>query len=63
MSLMTRTRFEVVPLTKHIGAELRGIDWAPDRVDRAIRHGRLGRRRGAGGLWRGACRDRPTRQR
>ena len=26
MSVMTRTRFEVVPLTKHIGAELRGID-------------------------------------
>ncbi len=23
---MTRTRFEVVPLTKHIGAEIRGID-------------------------------------
>src|SRR5262249_50101345 len=26
MDLMTKTRFEVVPLTKHIGAELRGID-------------------------------------
>ena len=26
MAVMTRTRFEVVPLTKHIGAELRGID-------------------------------------
>ena len=24
--IMTKTRFEVVPLTKHIGAELRGID-------------------------------------
>ncbi|MFL5062965.1 MAG: TauD/TfdA dioxygenase family protein [Xanthobacteraceae bacterium] len=26
MNVMTKTRFEVVPLTKHIGAELRGID-------------------------------------
>jgi taurine dioxygenase len=26
MNLMTKTRFEIVPLTKHIGAELRGID-------------------------------------
>ena len=26
MGLMTKTRFEVVPLTRHIGAELRGID-------------------------------------
>ncbi len=26
MNVMTKTRFEIVPLTKHIGAELRGID-------------------------------------
>src|SRR3954470_8116546 len=26
MNVLTKTRFEVVPLTKHIGAELRGID-------------------------------------
>jgi taurine dioxygenase len=26
MNVITRTRFELVPLTKHIGAELRGID-------------------------------------
>src|SRR5260370_35086836 len=26
MSLMTKNRLQVVPLTKHIGAELRGID-------------------------------------
>jgi taurine dioxygenase len=26
MNVMTKTRFEVVPLTRHIGAELRGID-------------------------------------
>ena len=25
-TLTTKTRFEVAPLTKHIGAELRGID-------------------------------------
>ena len=36
MNLMTKTRFEVVPLTKHIGAELRGIDLRqkPDERDR-----------------------------
>ena len=26
MGVMTRTRFDVVPLTKHIGAEIRGLD-------------------------------------
>ena len=26
MNVMTKTRLEVVPLTKHIGAEIRGID-------------------------------------
>ena len=26
MSMLTRTRFDVVPLTKHIGAEIRGLD-------------------------------------
>ena len=26
MNVITRTRFELVPLTEHIGAELRGID-------------------------------------
>ena len=26
MTVITRTRFEVVPLTKHIGAEIRGLD-------------------------------------
>jgi hypothetical protein len=31
MTVMTRTRFDVVPLSKHIGAEIRGLDlrgWA-----------------------------------
>jgi alpha-ketoglutarate-dependent taurine dioxygenase len=34
MNVITQTRFEVVPLTKHIGAELRGIDLRqkPDEV-------------------------------
>jgi hypothetical protein len=26
MSMLTRTRYDVVPLTKHIGAEIRGLD-------------------------------------
>ena len=26
MNVMTRTRFDVVPLTTHIGAEIRGLD-------------------------------------
>ena len=26
MTLMTRTRLDIVPLTKHIGAEIRGFD-------------------------------------
>ena len=32
MDAVTTTRFEVVPLTKHIGAEIRGIDLR-DRLD------------------------------
>jgi hypothetical protein len=26
MTVMTQSRLEVVPLTKHIGAEIRGLD-------------------------------------
>ena len=26
MTVMTRTKFDVVPLSKHIGAEIRGLD-------------------------------------
>jgi hypothetical protein len=37
MSVMTRTRFEVVPLTRHIGAELRGIDLREKPDDETIR--------------------------
>src|SRR6202162_3505058 len=37
MSTMTRTRFEVVPLTEHIGAELRGIDLHQKPDDETIR--------------------------
>src|SRR6202162_80811 len=37
MSTMTRTRFEVVPLTEHIGAELRGIDLRQKPDDETIR--------------------------
>src|SRR6266508_4433414 len=37
MSVMTRTRFEVVPLTKHIGAELRGIDLREKPDDETVR--------------------------
>jgi taurine dioxygenase len=37
MNVMTKTRFEVVPLTKHIGAELRGIDLRQKPDDETIR--------------------------
>ena len=37
MSLMTKARFDVVPLTKHIGAELRGIDLRERPDDNTIR--------------------------
>src|SRR3979490_2971840 len=37
MTLMTRTRPEVVPMTKHIGAELRGIDLREKPDDETIR--------------------------
>src|SRR3979411_1449439 len=37
MNLITKTRFEVVPLTKHIGAELRGIDLRQKPDDETIR--------------------------
>jgi taurine dioxygenase len=37
MNVMTEARFEVVPLTKHIGAELRGIDLREKPDDETIR--------------------------
>jgi taurine dioxygenase len=37
MNVMTKTRFEVVPLTKYIGAELRGIDLREKPDDETIR--------------------------
>jgi taurine dioxygenase len=37
MNLMTRARFEVVPQTRHIGAELRGIDLRQKPDDDTIR--------------------------
>ena len=37
MNVITQTRFEVVPLTKHIGAELRGIDLRQRPDDETIR--------------------------
>ena len=37
MSTMTKTRLEVVPLTKHIGAELRGLDLRQKPDDETIR--------------------------
>src|SRR6202163_5159954 len=37
MNVMTKTGFEVVPLTKHIGAELRGIDLRQKPDDETIR--------------------------
>jgi alpha-ketoglutarate-dependent taurine dioxygenase len=37
MSMLTRTRFDVVPLTKHIGAEIRGLDLREKPDDETIR--------------------------
>ena len=37
MNVMTRTRFDVVPLTKHIGAEIRGLDLREKPDDETIR--------------------------
>src|SRR5258708_37331987 len=37
MTTMTRTRFEVVPLTKHIGAEIRGLDLRERPDDETVR--------------------------
>jgi taurine dioxygenase len=37
MNVMTKTRFEVVPLTKHIGAEIRGIDLRQKPDDETIK--------------------------
>jgi hypothetical protein len=31
MTVMTRTKFDVVPLNKHIGAEIRGLDLRRNR--------------------------------
>jgi taurine dioxygenase len=36
MSTMTRTRFDVVPLTPHIGAEIRGLDLREKPDDETI---------------------------
>src|ERR1700716_3219102 len=37
MNVMTKARFEVVPLTRHIGAELRGIDLRQKPDEETIR--------------------------
>jgi taurine dioxygenase len=37
MNVITRTRFDVVPLTKHIGAEIRGLDLREKPDDETIR--------------------------
>src|ERR1700730_16742189 len=37
MNVITKTRFEIVPLTKHIGAELRGIDLRQQPDDETVR--------------------------
>ena len=37
MNMLTRTRFDVVPLTKHIGAEIRGLDLREKPDDETIR--------------------------
>src|SRR4051812_38639555 len=37
MNVMTQTKFEVVPLTKHIGAEIRGLDLRERPDDETIR--------------------------
>ena len=37
MTVMTRTRFDVVPLSKHIGAEIRGLDLRTKPDDATVR--------------------------
>src|SRR5947209_13480571 len=37
MTVMTRTRFDVVPLSQHIGAEIRGLDLREEPDDDVIR--------------------------
>src|SRR5262245_44118242 len=37
MNVMTKTRLDVVPLTKHIGAEIRGIDLREKPDDETVR--------------------------
>src|SRR5436190_5529445 len=37
MNTLTRTRFEVVPLTRHIGAEIRGLDLRERPDDETVR--------------------------
>ena len=37
MNVMTKTRLEVVPLTKHIGAEIRGIDLREKPDDETVK--------------------------
>src|SRR5438445_3122437 len=37
MTVMTKTRLEVVPMTRHIGAELRGIDLRTRPDDETVR--------------------------
>ena len=37
MTVMTRTRFDVVPLSKHIGAEIRGLDLREKPDDETVR--------------------------
>src|SRR5260370_19600108 len=37
MTVMTKTRLEVVPMTRHIGAELRGIDLREKPDDETVR--------------------------
>src|SRR5258707_10116604 len=37
MTVMTRTRFDVVPLSQHIGAEIRGLDLREKPDDDVIR--------------------------
>ena len=37
MTVMTRTRFDVVPLSQHIGAEIRGLDLREKPDDDTVR--------------------------
>src|SRR5215467_8927657 len=37
MTVMTRTKFDVVPLSKHIGAEIRGLDLREKPDDETVR--------------------------